>query len=536
MSTAISDLGIMLLVTGVGVAFGWLFHAVLARRLVTCDAETAGDGAQRAREVMARLHELAARVAADVGQHSHRVEAINEELHAADVGEPEAVVKAIANLMEANNQMQQQLTSAEGKLQEQAKQIQIEATAARTDALTGLANRRALDDEIARRAAESQRCGRTFSLLMIDVDHFKKFNDTHGHQAGDEVLRGVGRVLRQNAREMDVPARFGGEEFAVIFPGARAADVAASVERIRKAIAQTPFHFAGADLHVTVSLGVAHLVENEDGAALIRRADAALYASKDAGRNCAHWHDGQATHRIGGEPAPAAPKAMTSSATTAIEAAPAAPPRAKEVPPATEKSGSQPGGPAQVEAKADTDEPRATSQTGVYNRTEFCVVLGRRLAEWRRGGTPLSVLLVQLDRYQDLVARHGQAAGGLAMRATSQFLTAAIRDMDLAAQYDGTTFALMLPGARLANTVDVAERLRQAIGRCNLPVGNTTVPITVSLGAAESNAHDDMQTLLGRAEQALDVARNAGGNRGFFHNGEFCQTAAAALDPLSARH
>src|SRR6185295_20304286 len=92
------------------------------------------------------------------------------------------------------------------------------AADARTDALTRLANRRAFDDELERRFNEWKRLRVPYTLLMADVDHFKKFNDTHGHQAGDEVLKGVAKTLKDTMREMDFVARYGGEEFAAVLP------------------------------------------------------------------------------------------------------------------------------------------------------------------------------------------------------------------------------------------------------------------------------------------------------------------------------
>ena len=91
--------------------------------------------------------------------------------------------------------------------------------AARTDVLTSLLNRRGLNELLAEQAAESERSDTAISVMMSGVDHFKKFNDTHGHQSGDEVLRGVGRVLRDGTGDLDIPTHHGGEEFAVVFPG-----------------------------------------------------------------------------------------------------------------------------------------------------------------------------------------------------------------------------------------------------------------------------------------------------------------------------
>ena len=236
---------------------------------------------------MVRLQELATHIAGHVGAHSSRVEKINQELISAGGQETETVVSAVAKLIDANQQMQQQLDTAEQRLEEQARLVETHAAEARTDALTGLANRRALDDELARRFAEFGRRGKTFSVVMADIDHFKRFNDARGHQAGDELLRGVAKVVRRTAREMDTVARYGGEEFVLILPGAPADDVQAVMRRLCKTVESARFRCGSGELQVTVSLGAAEAMAGEDAAGLLGRADAALYASKAAGRTAA---------------------------------------------------------------------------------------------------------------------------------------------------------------------------------------------------------------------------------------------------------
>ena len=102
----------------------------------------------------------------------------------------------MAKLIDAKDQLEQELAASQRRLEEQSREIETHAFEARTDALTRLANRRAFDDELLRRFDEFQRHGRPLSLVLIDIDHFKDFNDSHGHQAGDEVLRGIAGVLR----------------------------------------------------------------------------------------------------------------------------------------------------------------------------------------------------------------------------------------------------------------------------------------------------------------------------------------------------
>lgn len=155
------------------------------------------------------------------------------------------------------------------------------------DGLTALYNRRAFNELLRQaRAREDRQKGR-FALLLLDVDHFKKLNDTFGHPAGDAVLRRMAETLKRHLREGDQAARFGGEEFAVILPATAEAGALHLAERVRAAVANGQVVFEGARLSVTASFGVA--VWPEDGReldALVASADRALYAAKAAGRNC----------------------------------------------------------------------------------------------------------------------------------------------------------------------------------------------------------------------------------------------------------
>lgn len=160
------------------------------------------------------------------------------------------------------------------------------ARLARTDALTGLPNRRALEEELARAAARAVRAGSALSALVLDVDRFKQVNDRHGHAAGDAVLATVAARAAAALRAGDLMARIGGEEFAVVLPGADLARAAEAAERIRSAVSAGPIAAGGLALDVTASIGCATLAPGEaDGRALLARADAKVYEAKRAGRN-----------------------------------------------------------------------------------------------------------------------------------------------------------------------------------------------------------------------------------------------------------
>jgi diguanylate cyclase (GGDEF)-like protein len=156
------------------------------------------------------------------------------------------------------------------------------------DPLTDLYNRRHLEISLHRELARAQRHGFSVSLIMLDVDHFKAFNDTNGHDAGDEVLRNVAHVLKRHTRVEDVACRYGGEEFLIVLSACSVDDAYSKAEAIREAIAQLHVFSRGTALPlVTASLGIASYPEDgeriED---LIAAADAALYRAKSSGRNC----------------------------------------------------------------------------------------------------------------------------------------------------------------------------------------------------------------------------------------------------------
>jgi len=208
---------------------------------------------------------------------------------------PTDIVAAVSAIVDATRVMDARSRELEMKLQETKKEIGVLHTnlaqarnEARVDGLTGVANRKAFDDELARAIAEAQEKGGTVSLIMADIDHFKQFNDKWGHRTGDQVLRLVASCLKASAKGADVVARYGGEEFSVIMP-ARSTEEAESLGNVmreavqaRELVKRSTNENLG---RVTMSLGVATWKPGESGEMLVERADACLYTAKHAGRN-----------------------------------------------------------------------------------------------------------------------------------------------------------------------------------------------------------------------------------------------------------
>ncbi|GMU61418.1 MAG: hypothetical protein AMXMBFR34_31810 [Myxococcaceae bacterium] len=154
------------------------------------------------------------------------------------------------------------------------------------DGLTQVSNRRYFEDTLDRELSRCRRYQRSLSMVLVDVDHFKKINDTWGHLAGDAVLKEVATTIRSRIRREDVIARFGGEEFALLLPEIDLKGAVSMAEKVRKLVEKHRFQFDREAIPVTVSAGVAALAKrNEQGAALVKRADEKLYEAKDKGRN-----------------------------------------------------------------------------------------------------------------------------------------------------------------------------------------------------------------------------------------------------------
>ncbi len=208
------------------------------------------------------------------------------------------VVVLLQQIMQSNEVLQARLDAAERQLEKQTKQIESYLTEARTDGLTGLYNRRALDQRLDELFASYRKGGRSFVLGLIDIDHFKSINDNYGHQVGDQVLQQLSRTLNTLLDDALIVARFGGEEFAVIMNGPLRV-AAAKMNEVRKDVANERLDAEGGQLGITISVGLSEPRDDLVASPVVRRADEALYAAKNIGRNRVYYHDGRGPTLVG---------------------------------------------------------------------------------------------------------------------------------------------------------------------------------------------------------------------------------------------
>lgn len=186
--------------------------------------------------------------------------------------------KRYDDLLHKVEQMEVETSKVKARMKE-------EQLRARTDPLTGLPNRTAYEQHLESEMDRWKRYQTRFSLAVGDIDFFKKINDDLGHLAGDRVLRLVSKVLGHNLRSTDFIARFGGEEFVILFPSTSADEAFRATEKLRLAIADSPFNFKGERVEVSISFGVTEITTEDDVDSLFTRADQALYRAKQQGRN-----------------------------------------------------------------------------------------------------------------------------------------------------------------------------------------------------------------------------------------------------------
>ena len=177
-----------------------------------------------------------------------------------------------------------------GKWREMYESLNIKSQnfqkAALTDPMTGLQNRRYFDDALAQYMEEFSRIERPLGIMILDIDHFKSINDTHGHDVGDEVIKGLANTIRDYTRHHDIAARIGGEEFAVVAPNVGVKELEKMANRLRLAVSNLVFNLGDTvRLKITISVGIAVWDGKENASKLYKRADSSLYAAKRGGRN-----------------------------------------------------------------------------------------------------------------------------------------------------------------------------------------------------------------------------------------------------------
>ena len=255
------------------------------------DPSTSEDFPEQLRSVIASAKEFLTTAISDNRSQMESLGEVTSECQVAADPRPiiEKLLKELSHATSRSSALEANFLRTTKDLDQIKDSLALAEQHSNTDPLTGLANRRSLEAFLRAAQITAMEAGTPLSILMIDIDHFKKFNDSYGHQVGDQVLRLVARVLQESVRECDLAARYGGEELMAILPGASLDACAEVAERIRRRIGEARLtrRATGEEISsVTVSIGVAQFRMGETADRMIERCDRALYQAKRSGRNC----------------------------------------------------------------------------------------------------------------------------------------------------------------------------------------------------------------------------------------------------------
>lgn len=266
-----------------------IYETYLAPNRLTDRIDTVGS------KVMGEIEQVMAMIDAAAGSASSYTESLagmSEKIGASDREGLRAIVEGLVatakEMEESNHKLEERLSASKQEINELQVNLEAVRTESLTDPLTQLANRKFFDTTLDEAIALAREGNEPLALMLTDIDHFKKFNDTFGHLTGDQVLRLVAMSVKQNVKGQDTAARYGGEEFAVILPNTALRSAITVADHIRRAVMTKELMKRSTGEHlgrVTISIGVAALQPGDTATMLIGRADACLYAAKRNGRN-----------------------------------------------------------------------------------------------------------------------------------------------------------------------------------------------------------------------------------------------------------
>jgi len=254
---------------------------------------------RRAQAVAHELENISELIRKHVSKHRTTLNRFKQRVNRLGEANQDAAMRELfreaEQMLQPTIQFAGQIAHAYDQIRQQTNRL-MAFTDARTDPLTGVSNRRALDDTLSSQLALKARYQVNFTLAMFDIDHFKEVNDREGHLFGDRILQDVAQIIDDNARETDTVVRYGGEEFVVVMPETDLEGASYFAHRVREKVQEK--------LPVTISGGVTQALDGDSIPSIVARADAALYEAKTSGRNAVYRHNGEHIESVL-EPAPA---------------------------------------------------------------------------------------------------------------------------------------------------------------------------------------------------------------------------------------
>ncbi len=522
------------IIAGVAIVASLIHQQGERQKFVATEESNASD---RILGIADQLQVISHRVAADVTAHSEKVVHISDRLSAPSE-EPERVLSTINEIIVANQAMHGQLADAQMRIAQQSRLIEQASLQARTDALTGLSNRRALNEFITI-SIDSTTDSSCTGLLLMDIDHFKSFNDNYGHTTGDAVLASFARAISTCCGDSSYAARYGGEEFAVVLSASNSAELALKAAEVRYYVSEQTINYEDLQLKITASGGLCELVSGDTCQAIYERADEGLYRAKKAGRNCGYWlsrdgwlplpvRSGSPTILAELKPSPASMRLgspAVEQGKTPLQAPRTGAPAAAELA-EDKKSSANPLAidfsltPIAVDEATPIEKPSTSTENSsdILDLRTFLSRLDTFVEQLRKAELPATAFMIEALGLSQRGSTQAGECWGKVVGAVLQNL----RGIDVTCLYRPFALCVLLPGsspdAGLMRAGKIKRALLEASVQWNTPVCFEKLAVSVAtVGDAEDNA-----SFLNRLELALEEAVDCSDREVVIHDGNTC--------------
>jgi diguanylate cyclase (GGDEF)-like protein len=396
----------------------------------------------------------------------------------------------IAKRIETEEKLRRHQEHIEDLVNERTAEVQRLAI---TDSLTGLINRRHLELVGNKSLQQAQRYHAPFSAMMLDIDHFKKINEIYGHALGDEVLRKLAGILRQDLRSADIAGRYGGEEFLVLMPHTNLQSACDLAERLLNRIRELRFDTGRGQIGCTASIGVVEMqqAQRQTLDALINKVDQALSAAKMVGRD---------------QVFPGNIEIAQLSRQAQDEIAE----RMK-----IEKDLRRHQEHVEELVKAYTDELHrlaiTDSLTGLFSHGHLIFLGNQIMQQAQRDQHPFSMMMIDMDHFKNLNDTYGHAIGDEALRRMAAIFRENLPPAGVIGRYGGDEFIVLLPQTTLEAACDLSERLKGQIRGSRIDTDQGQVGFSASIGVAEMRQAGvkTLDALIAKADQAMYAAKQA---------------------------
>lgn len=451
---------------------------------------------EKIRGIVTQLHSLSGQVLDEVSNHSVTLKSFSEQLTNTEALEPHKILDAVDKIIAANQQMQNDLENAQLKLAQQQEIIEQTTIQSKSDSLTGLASRGAVDEYLAE-LMETKSAGEIVGLLLIDIDHFKRFNDTYGHLTGDAVLTCFARSITQCAGLQTLPARYGGEEFVIVLRGNDESELLEHAAYIRQFVSEQLIYHEDLELTITASAGLCLVQPGDNLTIAYDRSAEGLYKAKESGRNRGLW-----LSEDGWKLFPAAntvPSVGDDSISIKLDESRPLEVQLAEVSASEKRMGRG------ESVSIDSEGSMVADQAPAFlDLATFVDKVNNHLQQLSQMDLPSAAVMVEV------IINGEESDRRDSWQKVIDIIQTKLRGIDILCNFRPHTLCIFLPGCSAELSYERASVINQSLIKSFSDWGTNAVPEKIVVAVSSALEKDAVATILNRLESAVDEAHHCG--------------------------